>query len=985
MALDKISVSGGYAGASPDNLDKMAVSNIEDEIKNISGISEVESTIRSGAFSIVVTLKKNTDKNEVLNKIKDALSLVKSDLPSDMNEPNAMHVESKIPLMQVAISSDSLSHDALIEVAKDIKRKLSRIENLTDVVLYGESDKEIKILVDSKKIDAYGVAKSGVMDAISSLSYIFPIGKIEELGNHMFVSTTYGKASREEFMETLITVGGKRLRIGDIADVIIGYPKGETISSFNGKNSLNINISKDTGGNAIVLSKKVKEILKKYEKEYQDISIDSYSDTSVYIKNRLNTVISNISLGFLLVTISMYFLINGRISIVVAAGIPFSFIIGLIFFEFSGNSINMISLLGALIAVGVLVDDAIIVSENIQRHIEEGMDTLDAAVLGTKEVAVPVIMATLTTMFAFVPMLLMSGEMGEFIKMIPVAVCILIVASLIESFFFLPLHAKHLMKKDSHTLSWEKANALYRRIISKLIHFKKSSLAFFLIVIPLLTILGFKMSKFQFFPPFDSTMIYVNGKFDVNQKVEDTSVRVEEISKLILSHKEEFFIKSVSAVSGFSMGGGEPVGENGSNLFVLFVELYEPKGENIVERYITPVLSFNFDNEEKIRTSKTFELEKKIKELVAPFKAKYAMEELNVESQRAGVVNRDIEIKLISNNDEKLLGSIKHLKEELGKIEGVTNIGDDARIGIPELKIKLNNYGESLGLTEAHVARTISSFLLSSAKAKSYDQSGIVEIITEDENKDKLDYLKGFTLTLGDGRKVLLEEIATLSKEENFEKIAKENGEKQKSVFAFVEADKITALEVLKKLEPILKEISDSGITVKQGGEKEQTEQLRHDMMVASVIALFLMFLSLLFMFGNFGNVFMILSVIPFSFLGVVYGHFLMGLNLTMPSIIGILGLAGVVINDGIVMLEFIRKVTNGEELLRRASIRLRPIILTSITTLIGLSTLIFFPSGQAKILQPLAVSLGFGLAWGTVLNLLYLPVLFAVVKKIKI
>ena len=476
FTIDKISISGSYIGASPDNLDKMAVRNIEDEIRGINGITKVESLIRSGTFQIRATLKERSNKDEILNKVKDALSLIKRDLPSDMKEPIAIHMEGKIPLMQVAISSDILDADSLIERSKEIKNRLSKIPNLTDVILHGETNREIKIELDSKKIDAYKISKNSVIEAISSLSYIYPIGKIEESGNHLFVSTVYGKEDQDGWLDAILGVEGKKIQLRDIAKVSTSFKESDTISSFNGKKSLNLSISKDEEGNAIELSKKVKAILEEYEKELGNVYIDSYVDTSVYIKSRLDTVISNITLGFLLVSISMYYLINARISIVVAAGIPFSFIIGLIFFDFSGNSINMVSLLGALIAIGVLVDDAIIVSENIQRYIEEGMDIKEAAINGAKEVAIPVIMATLTTMFAFIPMLLMSGEMGQFIKMIPIAISILIVASLLESFFFLPLHAKHLLKKDTKTLSWDRANQGYKKLISKLVEHKRKTL-----------------------------------------------------------------------------------------------------------------------------------------------------------------------------------------------------------------------------------------------------------------------------------------------------------------------------------------------------------------------------------------------------------------------------------------------------------------------------------------------------------------------------
>lgn len=983
LSLNKIAITGGYSGASADNLDKIATINIEDRVKSISGITKVESTIKAGSFSTILTLKEGANIDDILNRVKDAISIIKQDLPSDMNEPTATNIEHKIPLMQVAISSKFLSYDELMDVAKDIKSKISKVENLTDVALYGEASKEIRVSIDSKKLRAYSISPKDAIAAISNLSYIYPVGKIEERGSHLYITTTYGKSSKEEYLETIITISQKRIKLRDIANVDIYYPKGDTISSFNGVQSLNLNISKDESGNAIALSKKVKEILKEFEKSYENISISPYSDTSIYIENRLNTVVSNITLGFILVFFSLFFLINGRISLVVAAGIPFSFIIGLIFFNLSDNSINMISLLGALIAIGVLVDDAIIVAENIQRHIEEGMAPKEAALIGTKEVAMPVIMATLTTIFAFTPMLLMSGEMGQFIKMIPIAVAILVAASLVESFLFLPTHAKHLLRENSKTLSWRYVNDIYKSIISLLIVHKYIALFLFVVCVPLATFFGFKASKFQFFPPFDSTQIYVNGSLEPGVKIEESFEIVNALERALLEKREEFFIKSTSAVAGVLVGGSDDNGDVSPNLFVIFVELYEPIGENFVDRYISPILSFDFDKSEKIRDIPTFELESAIASYLKPLAQKYALESFSVEAQRAGVIKRDIEIKLQSNSDELVMHHIEQLKKRLKEIDGVINIGDDAKAGVDELKIELNSYGESLGLSERDIASALSGFFHISPRAKSFDSSGIIDITTLDIDRDNLETLEEFELFLSDGRRVKLSDVVSFNRISSFEKILKENGEKQRSVYAFIEPKKTTALEVQKELQGDIERIENDGIVVILGGEKEQSQRLAKDMMVASMIALFLMFLSLLVMFNSFKYTFMILAIIPFSFLGVLIGHFFLGLHLSMPSIIGILGLSGVVINDGIVMLDFLRKSKNAKELLDRATMRLRPVILTSLTTIIGLSTLMFFPSGQAKILQPLAISLGFGLAWGSVMTLFFLPTLYAVVNKI--
>ena len=271
-------------------------------------------------------------------------------------------------------------------------------------------------------------------------------------------------------------------------------------------------------------------------------------------------------------------------------------------------------------------------------------------------------------------------------------------------------------------------------------------------------------------------------------------------------------------------------------------------------------------------------------------------------------------------------------------------------------------------------------------QSKVLGHEGIIEIKTKSLQKESLDGLKNYELETADGSsRVLLSDICDFSYKRGFETLYKHNGFDVKIVFANVNHKIITPTEVLIKLEPLFESLKEEGVTVKLEGEQEQNEQMMEEMSYAFMIALFLIFITLLVMFDSYAQTFMLLSIIPFSVIGAIIGHLILDMNFTLTSVIGILGLAGVVINDGVIMLDFIRHAKSIEELTSRATLRLRPIMITSVTTFLGLSILIFFASGQAKILQPVAVSLGFGLLWGTVLTLIYLPTLFAVVNQKKL
>jgi multidrug efflux pump subunit AcrB len=650
-----------------------------------------------------------------------------------------------------------------------------------------------------------------------------------------------------------------------------------------------------------------------------------------------------------------------------------------------GYSLNVVSLIGALLVVGIAVDDAVVVSENIQRHIDEGMEPQEAAKVGAKEMLLPVVLATMTTVVAFLPMFMMGGELGLFIKLIPIVVIMVLIGSLMESFFFLPLHCKTMLKRDTPSRDWSWLNSHYEKLLHRLLHHKKVTLLFFFVFVPLATFVALKMLNFQFFPSFDNTKLYVSAKLNINTKLEDTFEIARKVENEVLKYKDELSIKSVSQVSGKRRNLANS-NERGSNLFYLTIELEDMVDTNFVNSYINPVLdlSFEFHDPDKIRTKRSFEIAEILREKLEKIKNSHPFVEFAVMEGKVGLVKTDIEINLVGNDQEKIQKAIDIFKEKLRSLDGVYDVVDNVRLGKIEYKIKINSYGEQLGLSEGYVASILSSYFLGSRKAMSFDENGVVEITTEFADKDHLRKLFDFKIPLGDSRFIALKDVAEFIKVQDYEKIEKDDGDIVKTVSANVDKSITTAIDVLAKLQDEINEIQKGGIRVVLKGEDEKNRQLKSDMQRSMAVAFFLMLILLLLIFPKIKYALMILSVIPFSIFGALIGHLIVGMNLTMPSVIGMLGLAGVVINDGIIMLDFLRGTHKSEDFYYRAKLRLRPIIITSITTFLGLSTLIFFATGQAIIMQPLAISLGFGLIWGTVMNLLYLPTLYALVNKIK-
>ena len=983
--LDMISIKGSYSGASVDILDKMAVTEIEDNIKNIESIDTMSTIISPGRFTIVLELKKGHNKYVEADKIKDAITLIKTNLPSDMNEPSVNTLDRTRALINLSVTSKKHSIDELKPFADELKSKLLSINGINEINIFGDSDKYFEVLLDEKKIDALNLNKSEVFNVISNLSYIFPIGKIEDPKKHYYISTNNGAKNAQDFGNTLIKISNKTIYVKDIAHIKKKYEDSSTLYSSNGESALSLEIVQSDTADAIKIVENIKKQLPDIKKTVPDINISLTDDNSERIVDRLNVVTSNILFGIILITILVALLINARMSFIIVVGIPTSFVLAAIYMYLSGYTINMISLVGVLIAIGIVVDDAIVVSENIQQHLEEGYSPKEAAIMGAKEMVEPVTIASITTLFSFLPILMLSGTMGEVMKLIPIALSALVVASLIESFIFLPIHAAHTLKSNSKVTSWEKANEVYNKIIHFFMHWRKTFIVIFLILVPFLTYKFISDSKFQMFPKFDATDVKITIKANANTTLEEAFKIVSSIEADLLKRSDELYIRNINSIAGYRKDVGNNT-ENFPYAMYMTVELQKTKAMNFLDEYITPNLSFHYDEEGRTRDIKSDLISDKLKQFLVEnnYKAKFNLDEIEVLEKKVGPVKSDIQIGIITPNNQKAINAVQKLDDELKKITGIKSSSNSLKFGIDEIKIKVNSYGEKLGLTESFLGNYLSNLYLLKKKGVSFDEKEMLDIKIKSQNQDDFESFKNTKVPLENGSYVSLYEVVELNTLRAFEQLLKDNGIKNFYVFANVNPDIITASEVLNKLKPILEEIEKNDIKVVLKGEAEKNAELGRDMLLATILALVLIMFSMLYLFNSFRETFIIMSVIPFSILGVLIGHQIMGLNLSMPSIIGALGLSGVVINDGIIMMTYLKKAKTMGEIFERATKRFRPIIITTVTTVVGMLSLILYPSGEAVIFQPIAIALGFGLAWGTVLNLIYVPILYTLTHKLR-
>ncbi|MGM0623174.1 MAG: efflux RND transporter permease subunit [Campylobacterota bacterium] len=978
--MDSITVTGFYSGASSKLLDDIAVKEIESEITNLSQVAKVTATVKNGSFAIIAELKKGQSANVVVDDVKDIVTKIGPDLPSDMDEPLVKANELVFPLINVSLQGDS-SKEQLLEVAKELKQELMGLKQLSEVVIRGDSDMEAVLTLNESKIQAYGLDTAALIDALSNLSSIFPVGQVQEYGTHYYLSTANGTLNQQSLEDTIIRVSGKTLRLKDIAQVATTLSDPDTLSRFNAKPNITISLSKGADGDAIGLVKEVKEILNRYETKYDSLHFDTYADTSIWIKNRLNNVVSNIAFGLILLFGALFYFINYRIASIVAIGIPTSFAIGLIGAFYFGFSLNMLTLLGALIALGMLVDEAIVVAENIYRHMEEGKSKKEAAITGALEMYPAVLTATATTIFAFLPILLMSGDVGKFMQVLPIMIVILLLSSLVEAFFFLPLHAKQMLKVSHNTSNvdkiWKINKAIYAKILSTMLHRRRLWLLVMVSVIGVATFVLAKSLKFEFMTPFDTTQVYISGSVGSGKTLEQTQEDVKKIEKALFKGLEfGDDIASVSSIIGLKLDGkNQPLMEE--FYFQIFLNLHERAPTNIFEKYLTPLLSPAYDGENMIRHKSSFEVKNEAQAVLQGFIDRQEFDELSIFVPQTGVVKNDIEIAFADTSD-KVDDAIDEVKAALSAIRGVSSVEDDRDYGNYEIKLHPTRFAQMQGVDEGYLLRILKPFYLKASYAKLFGDEGVSDIRLQGAQKDNFAQLLKLRIQLPNTKQFMqLKDLVTVEKIPTQTQMFKENGIPISSITAVLSREK-TSNEVYEQLTPVLESLE--GINYEIKGEQRESQKVQKEMLQAFVIATLLIFVALIWMFDSVVKSLIVLSTIPLSVLGILAGHLIMGLNISMATLIGIVGLAGVIVNDGIIMMDFIKRATNIEELKAYALLRLRPILLTSLTTFLGLSTLIFFASGQALILQPMAVALGFGILWATVLNLYLVPLVYSLI-----
>ncbi len=993
VELDMARVNTVFEGASPEEVEQQVTLAIEDAFDTMSDLDIMTSTSSEGLSTVTLKLKPGSNVEQFMRDARSKLDQV-TDLPEEADEPELTRLETRFPVISLSLYGNA-ARSYLYATADTVKDRLLQLPGVASVGIAGDRDWELWVEVDPQVLAARGVSLQQVIAAVRDNVRDLPGGSVKAREGDILLRGK-GVAPEPESLKRIVirrNAEGGRLRLGEIADINLRLEEAETLGRFNGQPSVNLTVTKTADASTIDVSRLVRETAQQLRQELPpSIQVGLFSDLSVYVKTRLNTVKSSGLVGLTLVLLSLYLFLNFRVALITAMGIPVSFLVAVLMIHYLGFTINMVSLFAFLIALGLIVDDAIIVTENIYRHMEQGTPAAQAAHTGAREVWWPVLASTSTTVAAFLPMFSIGGTLGEFIKVIPVVVAASLLGSLWEAFGVLPSHAAEMLRLDRNRRSVGRIDwaALLHRYVNLLRGALDNRYFVSLAAIGVLAvavIYGATRLPFQLFGQTDIGQFFVNIEAPNTYSLEDTEALAGRIEKQVLAAVEEDELDTLLTNVGVTFIDFNRF-RFGSNYIQLIIDLQKQAPQGFIERFVSPLVSLKFSWEGK-RERPT---EAIINSVRRKLESLTGIQRLSILRPQGGPAGADIEVGVVGEDVDRLLDNAKRLRDYLRQLPGVYDVRQDLDVGKLEYRYSLNERGRELGLTQQQLADAVrTGFLGLEAVQVTWGEERIpVRVIYTDAVR-RNSSLQTLPITLDDGRIVYLGDVADISRGRGLNTIRRRDGQRLAIVTAEVDDQETTALEVTDLVAARFSDLEQRqpGYRLLFLGEKKEAGDSLKDMKRATVIALAIIFFILASLFKSLLDPLVVMLAIPFGFIGVIFGHMLFGYHLQFLSLIGFLALTGIVVNDSLILVDFAKRLrAQGWErldaLVEAGRVRVRPILLTTMTTFLGISPLIFFATGQTAFLSPMAVSLGFGLVFATALILVVVPCFYLIADDVR-
>lgn len=989
--LDKIIITTVYPGASPAEVEEGVIRRIEENVSGLTGIERIDSTAREGFGTVTIEVMTDWDLKKLLDEVKAEVDRITT-LPDEAEKPLVREVTVQSQVISIAVYGD-VAEATLKHMAETIKDDLTNQPGITKATIAAARDNEIHIEISENTLRKYSLTLGMVANAVANNSLDLPAGSVKTSTGEVLIRTKGRRYFAADYQDIPVITDpdGTTVTLGDIAQLKDGFEDTDLFAGFEGKPALIINVYRVAEQNALKVANAVKEYLDKIQPGLPDgIYVDTYMDMSKILKSRIELLTKNMFWGLLLVSLILGFFLNIRLAFWVTLGIPISFAAGMILLPHYDVSLNMISLFAFIMVLGIVVDDAIIVGENVFRRQEEGLSPLSASIEGTVEVGRPVIFSVLTTMVAFAPLLMAGGMMGKFMRNIPIVVIAVLFGSLVESLFVLPAHLarsktaliaqskKRKEKMMARALSWVIAKP-YTRFIKVCVRWRYVTVAIGIAVLMLtMGVWASGKIKFTFFPKVEGDVLQCMITMPAGTPIERTRevvTSIEQTGKAVMAEQDKLRPKDALPLLEYSANligvqfGRRGVGDSGSHLAQVWIQLLD--GE--------------------IRDVSSTELNHMWRERVGSIPD---VESLTFSSEIHSAGNA-IEIHLSIDDYKQLQVAADDLKAELGGFPGVFDIRDSYLPGKMEMQLKLKAGAESLGLTLGDLARQVRHAFYGAEALRFQREKNEVKVLVRfpDKERKSIGNVEEMRIRTPSGVEVPFRTVAEVEMNRGYATIERAQRLRVIKVTADVNEKEANANEIRKDLTArFLPELINKypGLRFAIEGEGKEQQESLGDMMRGFIIALFCIYALLAVPFKSFSQPLIVMSAIPFGIVGAVWGHLIMGFNISIVSLFGIVGLSGVVVNDSLVLIYRVNRLrAKGDSaynaVIQGGIIRFRAIILTSLTTFAGLTPMLLEKSIQARFLVPMAVSLGFGVLFATGITLLLVPCGYMILDDIHI
>jgi len=976
---DVVQISVSYPGATPAEMEQGVVLPIENELAALDGIKEVSSRARQGTASVSAELENSTDKQQAYQDVQQAVNRITT-FPDQIERPVVKLASRSISVMEMALFGP-LDTFELKRLAEKVKDALLESGQVTKVELTGTPAEEIHVDVSQSELQRYNLSLADVAASIGNNAVEQGAGTVRTPGGDLLVTLDDRRYWAEEFNDVplIADAGGVRLRVGDVASIKEGFSDVNRVITYNGQEAVRFDIYRAESQTPLTVTeaahKKLAEIRTWLPPGVEIVVTDD--DGKTY-QQRVGLLIKNAAIGLILVMVLLSTFLEYRLAFWVTMGIPTSFLGAMLLLPAADVSINMISMFAFIVALGIVVDDAIIAGENIYEHMQQGMPFHDAAVVGAREVSTPLAFAILTNVAAFLPLLALPGFMGKLFVTIPIVVISCFLISWIEALFILPSHLGHLKQRpDSDTGKaldryQERMDAALGRFIeNRYAPVLRSCLArpvltLSVSMVVLMVVMSWAMSGrmgFSMFPRLEGEFAVAAVELPSNAPFEqalEVRLRVEETLYAVAQPLEDAGTPLVISVEGSIDGSSVEV------------------EARLVDTEIRPITAH--------------EVTRRWREALGDIPG---VRSISFDSERGGGPSggAGLTVELQGTDTRVLAAASEALAQSLAELGGVKDVANGFTSGKPQWDVELNDLGRSLGLQANEVAAQLRAYLYGARGLRQQRQRNEVTVLVrlpEEERRYQADISRLMIRTSAGGF-VPLSDIATLHKTRSPSEIRRRDGKQIVNVTSDVEPrEQIPAVMALLR-EEVFPDLRSRypGVDFGFRGRQANTQESMSSMQLYGSFSLLLIYALLAIPFRSYSQPLLVMMVIPFGAVGALLGHILLGYSLSIMSIMGIVALAGVVVNDSLILVDYAnkqrakRRLSAAQAVLEAGRRRFRPILLTTLTTFGGLSPMVFETSRQAQFITPMAVSLGFGILFTTFVCLLMLPALYVLLDNV--